>query len=399
MTFGNRRTHKHTSTTSVALAMAASLFGSAGCEQAEPEESAQVMSALGSTQTQETIDNWTEFTQMVPGGNYLLTVDLNAAGKAWNPISFTGTFDGGNKTISNLTINSTGSGSGFFKEMNNAIVRRVRFTNLTVTDSYMAGGIASIADDSLIELVGVQGTISGPNAFAVGGLVGMGAGTTIRQSFVKGTVSGGAFITGGIIGALGNLSSRGLVYQSYVWANVTANAPSGVTFSSAGGIAGALNGASIQEVYVVGNVTGRAHVGGLAGDIWCDDDQQFVLNKGIYRGDVIDQDWTPSGGWAGTFGTFMACPSRFDQLIWDSNRDGSSNSGSFDPPPQKSATNTALMSPMTAGGGVYSYPDNTFNSGIWAAGSNTQHHALQNMPGGLTIQPRCVNASGVPYAC
>jgi hypothetical protein len=268
-----------------------------------------------------------------------------------------------------------------------------------VTDSYVAGAIAGTADDSLIELVGVQGNVSAPSAFVVGGLVGMGAGTTIRQSFMRGSVSGGHFNTGGIIGNLANGASRGLVYQSYVWADVTANAPAGTTFSYAGGIAGALNGASIQEVYVVGKVTGRAHVGGLVGDIWCEESQPFVLNHGLYRGDVIDQDWTPSGGWAGTFGTFAPCVARFDQLIWDSSRDNSSNSGTFSPVPQKSATNNQLMSPTTAGGGVYSYPDNTFYSAIWAAGSASQHHALQNMPGGLTIQPRCVNASGVAYAC
>ena len=405
MTIGNRRTHKHTSITSVALAIAAALLGGLGCAEAEPhaeaEEIGQVRSGLGSTKAQETVDNWDELTKMVSDGNYLLTTNLNAAGRTWNPISFTGTFDGGDKIISNLAINATGSGSGFFKEMNNAIVRRVRFTSLTVTDTFAAGGIAGVANNSLIDRVGVQGTISAPNSFVVGGLVGMGNGTEILQSFVRGTVSGALFNTGGIIGSLSNDGqNRAKIIQSYVWADVTANAPSSNNYSKTGGIAGAIGGAYVADVYAVGKVTGRNTVGGLVGELGCDESNPFVLNHGVYRGDVIDQNKpSSSGGWAGTWGTVMPCGARFDQMIWDSSRDLSTNFGTYDPPAQKSATNSQLMSPTTVSGGVYYYQDNRFLSEVWHPGSNTQHHALQNMPGGLTIQPRCVNSSGVPYAC
>jgi hypothetical protein len=400
MTFGNRTTHKQTSTMTIVLAMAASVLGSSGCEQAEPEV-AQVTTALGSSQAQQTVDNWTELTQMVSGGNYLLTTDLNASGQSWNPIDFTGTFDGGGKIISNLTVNSTGSGAGFFRNMSNAIVRNVRFTNLNVKDSFMAGGIAAIADNSLIELVGVQGSVGAPtgsSSFTAGGLVASAGGTTIRRSFMKGSVSGAYFSSGGLVGFLGNGAERGLIYQSYAWANVTTNPAS--DFSQTGGIAGQLSGASIQEVYAVGNITGRNKVGGLVGDIQCDESNPFVLNHGVYRGDVVDSAWTPSGGWAGTYGsgTVDNCASRFDQLIWDRSRDGSSNFGAISDS-QKSASNSGLTSPTTAGGGVYAYADNTFLSSIWAAGSNVQHHVLQNMPGGLSIQPRCVNSSGVAITC
>jgi hypothetical protein len=398
--FRNRKTLMHTRTTSIALAMAASVLGSAGCGgPAELEEVAEVTSPLGSTKPQVTVDNWTELTQMVSDGNYLLTVDLNAAGKTWTPKNFTGTFDGGGKIISNLAIGATGTGSGFFRNMNNAIVRRVRFTGLTVTDGFAAGGVAASANDSLIEDVGVQGTISASSAFVVGGIIAMGNGTTIQRSFMRGAVSGGVFNTGGIAGNLGNGASRGLIDKAYVWADVTANAPSGVNYSKTGGIVGQLSGAFVKQVYAVGKVTGRAQVGGLVGSLECSQDIGFILNHGIFRGDTIDQDWTAAGGWAGTYGEVQPCPDRFDQNIWDSSRDLSTNFAVYDPPAQKSATNNQLILPTTVSGGVYNYQDNKFITDTWDAGSSTQHHALKNMPGGLTIQPRCVNASGVPYAC
>jgi hypothetical protein len=398
--FRNRKTLMHTRTTSIALAMAASVLGSAGCGgPAELEEVAEVTSQLGSTKQQVTVDDWTELTQMASDGNYLLTVNLNAAGKTWTPKNFTGTFDGGGKIISNLSTNGGGSGGGFFKNMTNAIVRRVRFTGLTVTDGYAAGGIAATANDSLIEDVGVQGTVSGTSSFVAGGIIGMGNGTTIQRSFVRGAVSGGLFSTGGIAGNLGAGASRGLIDQSYVWADVTVNVPAGTTYSKTGGIVGQLGGSFVKRVYAVGKVTGRAQVGGLVGSLECNQDSRFILNHGIFRGDVIDQDWTAAGGWAGTYGEVQPCPDRFDQNIWDSSRDPSTNFAVYDPPAQKSATNDQLILPMTVSGGVYNYQDNKFQTEIWDAGSSTQHHALKNMPGGLTIQPRCVNGSGVPYAC
>jgi hypothetical protein len=400
--FWNRKTRKHTRTTSIALTMAASVLGSAGCSgpaELEGEEVAEVRSALGSTLDQVTVDDWTELTQMASNGNYLLTVNLNALGKTWTPKNFTGTFDGGGKTISNLSINGGGSGGGFFKNATNAIVRNVRFTSLSVTDSYAAGGVAATADNSLIEQVGVQGNISGPGAFVAGGIIGMGYGTNILSSFMKGTVSGGLFGTGGIAGSLGNGATRGLIEKVYAWADVTTTVPAGTTYAKTGGIVGQLGGAFVKQVYAVGKITGRAQVGGLVGSLECNTDSRFILNHGIFRGDVIDQDWTAAGGWAGTYGEVQPCPDRFDQNIWDSSRDPSTNFGVYDPPAQKSASNNQLILPTTVSGGVYNYADNKFITETWDAGSSTQHHALKNMPGGLLIQPRCVNASGVAYAC
>jgi len=392
MTLLNRQQRNHTKTSSLVFALAAALFGSAGCAPVESETILDSEAALGSGQYQQYIRNWTDLTRMTPDGNYLLTVDLNASGMTWIPKDFRGTFDGGGKTISNLTINSTGSGAGFFKNLDAAIVRDVRFTNLRVTDTQCAGGVAATAYGSLIEMVGVQGTISAPGGTGVGGITCNAQNTLIQRSFMRGTVSGALHYAGGITGVM----NGGEVFQSYSWATVTADVShAGIAY--AGGVAGSTFSARIQDVYAVGNVKGRGAVGGLVGSLGCNV-YFFVLNHGIYRGDLIDADRPDRGGWAGTFGRYDDCVGRLDQLFWDRTRDASTNFH-WNVTAQRSATDQELKSPTTAAGGVYFSSENTFSSSIWAAGSSNQHHALQNMPGGLTIQPRCVSSSGVPSAC
>lgn len=383
-----------------ALAVSLVVGSAVGCGVEKVDELEQTKGALGSTKSQQTIGNWTQLSQMVSDGNYLLTTNLNGNGQTWTIKDFTGTFDGGGKTISNLTINTPTAMGGFFGTITNAIVRNVRFINLTVNGQSYLGGVAGYAVDSLIQSVGVEGNINGSNAIATGGLLGEMNGGQVLQSYMKGSVNGSILFTGGITGFIGPTdAAAGEIYQSYAWANVTADTSVSNRLVYTGGIAGLNTGSRIQEVYAVGNVTGRGYVGGLVGTLACDGSHYYVINHGIYRGDVVDKNWSSSGGWSGTFGTYDPnCIGRFDQLIWDKSMDGSSNAG-VQGDAQKSALDGDMMTPTTVSGGVYNYADNKFPSAVWSAGSASQHHALQSMPGGLTIQPRCVNSSGVPYAC
>jgi hypothetical protein len=398
----NQRIHRRAGSLVLAVGLGSCIFSSAACGslETEPESVAAATSALGSTwPTPQSIGNWTQLTQMVSGGNYKLTANIDAAGKTWTPKDFTGTFDGGGNTISNLTISSSANAvAGFFANINSGIVRNVKFTNVNVSGSYAAGAVAGTAEDSLIEMVSVQGTVSAPGGLAAGGLVGLGGGSTFNRCSMKGSVTQAQRYAGGITGFLNAGSNRGFITQSYSWATITPDTSDAGRDVWAGGLVGWTFGATVQDVYAVGNVTGRGHTGGLVGALDCDDSHPFVLNHGVYRGDVIDKTWTPSGGWSGTFGTYQECTSRFDQLIWAKNLDGSTNTGSHGDA-QKSASASQLMSPTTVSSGVYSWPDNLFDSAIWDAGSSAQHHSLKNMPGGTTVQPRCESASGVASAC
>lgn len=370
-----------------------------GCGIEKADDLQQTRGALGSTEGQQTIGNWTQLTQMTSTGNYLLTTNINAAGKTWTIKDFSGTFDGGGHTISNLTVNTSTAMGGFFGTLNNAIVKNVRFLTLTVSGQSYLGGVAGYSVDSLIQSVGVEGNINGSNAIATGGLLGEMSGGQIIQSYAKGSVNGSILFTGGLTGFVGPTSAgAGQIYQSYAWETVTADTSVASRLVYTGGIVGLNTGSVVQEVYAVGNVTGRGYVGGLVGSLGCDGTHYYVLNHGLYRGDVVDKNLSSSGGWSGTFGTFdTSCIGRFDQLIWDKTLDASANTGAY-LDAQKSALDSEMMSPTTVTGGVYHYDDNTLQSATWNAGTASQHHALQNMPGGLTIQPRCM-VNGVPTAC
>jgi filamentous hemagglutinin family protein len=136
---------------------------------------------------------------------------------------FTGSFDGLNHTISNLTINLP-------------------------TTSYV-GLFGITPSGSLIQNVGlVGGSVSGGNYY-VGFLVGYNNGT-ISNSYATGAVSGSGW-DGGLVGA--NFGSIGTSY-----------ATGAVTGSGVGGLVGE-NYRSISNSYAMGRVTGSTWLGGLVG--------------------------------------------------------------------------------------------------------------------------------------
>jgi hypothetical protein len=345
---------------------------------------------LGSTLPRADVSNWTGLVGMASNGNYRLTANINASGKTWTPKAFSGTFDGNGKTISNLTINVAGD-AGFFGILNQAIVKNVKFTNLNVTGTWMVGGLASLSQDSQVERVAVEGTITATNGFAVGGIFGEMIGGTLHRSYAKGTAQSALFFAGGLAGFLGQSSSQlATVTRSYAQVTVIGDTSNASRTVNAGGIAGRANGADIHEVIAVGNVTGRGGVGGLVGYLDCQNYAVWMLYKGIYRGDVVDKN-APSGGWSGTVGGYGQCTARFANLFWDSTLDPSSNwlSNSEADLAQHRGTTTELRSPTTLTGGIYCMPDvvpgrcgdNNFDSSIWSAGSASQHHTLRYMPG------------------
>jgi len=362
-----------------------------GCGQEGPADEVEtVTSALN-------VGSMSQLAAMGTTGSYVLTANLNASGTTWTPKTFSGTFDGGNHTISNLTIDvSNGFNAGFFTTMLNATVKRVRFINLKVTahNGAFVGGLAGWEDSSLIEDVGVEVTVTANGASTAGGIVGEMFGGTINRSYAKGAVNSSTLYAGGLVGAADVSNGNGAtINQSYGAVTVAPTTSGSVVF--AGGILGWGLGASITEVYAVGNVTGRASVGGLVGQMDCSDANNFIFNHGIYRGNVTDMNRAPPAGWAGVIGAASNCFGRFDQFWWDKTLDTSTAwfiSPWVDPsfPIQSGATTSDLKLPVNPnpGSGVYHWADNNLDPSIWDAGTNQQHHALVGMPGGLSIQPR-----------
>jgi len=135
------------------------------------------------------------------------------AGKGWIPIGsdenpFLGSFDGNNKTISNLYINnpSAVTGSGLFGRLHGAKVKNLNVSDGNVTGAENTGGIAGyITYNSSIGSVGeisnslFQGTVSGSGE-NVGGVAGRILNGRLVNCYATGTVSG-QNNTGGIAGS------------------------------------------------------------------------------------------------------------------------------------------------------------------------------------------------------
>lgn len=341
--------------------------------------------ALGSSKPRVDISTWAGLTSMVADGNYRLTANINAAGQTWTPKYFSGTFDGNGKTISNLTINVSGD-AAFFSTLNQAIVKNVKFTNLNVTGTWGAAGLATNANDSEVETVAIEGTIGG--WYSAGGIFSHMNGGILKRSYAKGTVQNANYFAGGLVAvaAAGSIG-RPTIERSYAQVTVTPNTTDPARSVTAGGVVGLADALDIHDIYAVGNVTGRGNVGGLVGQLTCNSTYSWLLYRGIYRGDVVDK--SKSGGWAGTVGSWSNCSGRFVHLSWDSTLDPSTNylSDTISLLAQRPGTTSQHRNPTTPYGGFFCVQpgncpnDANFDSDTWDAGTSSQHHILKNMPG------------------
>lgn len=179
--------------------------------------------------------------------DYILKNDLNSSsegydtyasssaneGAGWLPIGntttkFTGSFDGGGFTISDLYIDRSTSYVGLFGYTD--------YTTCVISD---------------LKLVDVNITGQG----YVGALIGIDGGTISGCSVDGGTVTGIVNYTGGLFGR-----ARGTITEC--WSNVTTSA----TQNSVGGLIGRAFNATISSSYAKGNVSGTYYVGGLIGE-------------------------------------------------------------------------------------------------------------------------------------
>jgi len=168
-----------------------------------------------------------------------------------NSERFEGTISGDGHTISNLTVN------------------RSEMTNV---------GLFGVTDgDSTVENVGlVDVNIHGDNQ--VGGLVGfLGAGATVSESYVTGTVGGNEFV-GGLVG----YNFEGTVSESYAIGAVEGT-------DTVGGLVGENFEATVSASYATGTVNGTNYVGGLVGNNNNDNDDSEVITS-YATGDVDGTD-------------------------------------------------------------------------------------------------------------
>ena len=238
------------------------------------------------------------------------------SGAGFDPVgTFTGSFDGSNYIIENLTINRPSTSSvglfgynsggtitnahvlssfvagrdyvgGIVGYMDDGVVNHSSF-NITSTDhtcatgdcvqvgsSYGGGVIGYIEGDLDVNNIASSGGVNfetGQSPYSLAGLIGyQGFGVVLTDSYTSATVNTVSGESGGAIGALDTSAAEVAVQRVYSTGDLTstysvccfANAP-------VGGLIGYIYGGSIADTYATGDVTstGGGIAGGLVGNV------------------------------------------------------------------------------------------------------------------------------------
>ena len=208
--------------------------------------------------------------------NCTLTDDINLTGKEWTPIGdydnrYTGTFDGGNHTITGLTVTGSNEYAGLFGfigpggTVQNVVLEGVQITS--DNSSGYAGGVAGYCYRGTLENCSVSGSVSGSgNSSDVGGVVGYQLVGSITGCSSSATVKG-MNRAGGVVGVTNNGAT---LTACYATGDVTVE-NDGTSYACAGGVVGMNGGNStLTACYAAGNVSGKGsgtiHVGGAVGE-------------------------------------------------------------------------------------------------------------------------------------
>lgn len=273
-----------------------------------------------------------------------LTGNIDMAGQDWTPIGadkdhfFSGTFDGKNHTISNLTLSPTGNYDGLFGYTTGAIQNLKVAGSFKLTETYGANGIAPIAGvadvGSVIINCTTQFEISSDMIvyMAIGGIAGQAIGAKIEncqsdisiaigtyQSYVGGiagytvgteiigcTNNGELNLTIQIaqasrIGGITGMSENSRISYCTNEADITLGGSMNDTNAFVGGIAGQLSNTTVDHCLNTGEINGRAGgVGGITGSIGDTDSldpDTPVIDNSINKGEV--ENTSSSGGTAG----------------------------------------------------------------------------------------------------
>ncbi|MBR2386925.1 hypothetical protein IKA92_06485, partial [bacterium] len=190
-------------------------------------------------------------------------IDLSSITDWSNTTTYTGTFEGNNYTISNLTSTT----QGLFAEINGGTVQNLKLENFNITSSdneygVVIGGLANYANNATINNVHVlEGSISTNSCTdydfdGTGGLIGFVRSNTEISNCSSSASVLGEYNVGGLIG----FSDYANIVDSYSTGNVSGH-------SYVGGLVGKSSDdfTTIDSCYATGDITGYASVGGFLG--------------------------------------------------------------------------------------------------------------------------------------
>lgn len=204
-----------------------------------------------------------------------LTSNIDLSGIDWTPIGidynhrYAGTFDGGDHTITGLTVTTSDQYAGLFGCIGSGgTVKNVTLEGVQITTTYIYGSAGGVAGDSYgtLENCSVSGSVSGSGMNGnAGGVVGDQWGGFLTGCSSSATVNAGS-AAGGIAGGTNNGAS---LTGCYATGDVTVENDGTDTYF-AGGVVGS-NGSSctLKACYAWGSVTGSGsgtvYTGGVTG--------------------------------------------------------------------------------------------------------------------------------------
>ena len=268
-------------------------------EPEEPEDPGYTDDGEGNY-TVTTADGLLAWNKAVQGNlslNCTLADNIDLTGKDWTPIgtnfgnSYTGTFDGGNYTITGLTVTGSDQYAGLFGYIGeNGTVKNVVLEGVKITSDKSSGYVGGVAGYSYgkIENCSVSGSVSGSGSSSdVGGVVGYQVDGSITGCSSSATVKG-TQRAGGMAGAT---NSSATLTACYATGDVTVE-NDGPNNAYAGGVVGSNGGSStLIACYATGNVTGTGtgtdpiYVGGVTGS-----NNSGTLTACYWSGMVKDED-------------------------------------------------------------------------------------------------------------
>lgn len=234
--------------------------------------------------------------------HYLQTADIDLAGYAnWMPIGgsqdwdnyFTGTYDGGNFKISNLTIvRPTFYLAGLFGGIELSTLKNINLYNVHIIGRYQVGALVGYCRDSTVtDCHAYGGIVAAAEYGTVGGLIGdcwsrstsvdtliADCGAEVEVTSIYNADAGGSSDIGGFIGNFGTNyvpAPTMLLTRCYATGNVLTpewTAESGTYSSNVGGFVGGTNATAvgaviISECYATGDVRCDLTAGGFVGDM------------------------------------------------------------------------------------------------------------------------------------
>lgn len=223
-------------------------------------------------------------------------------------LQFNGTFDGKEKTISNLYINIAGNYAGLFAQASN--ISNLNLKNGNITGEGCSGGIVAFQRGGVVKNCNnintfVQQTLE--SSSTSGGIVGQASGN-VENCTNSGIIKGNGQRIGGIVGKAnadiikcsntGNVEGKtgvigGIVGYNAITSNLQECNNNGNVISEssyAGGIVGYLMG-TINKCMNSGDITGKTEkaleIGGIAGSLANNENIENCNNEGAVTGDKI----------------------------------------------------------------------------------------------------------------